>query len=384
LTIFQAVGDVIALASIAGVAYLALAAIAVIRFARLPRPVPAASPPVTILKPVCGHDADLHQNLISFCTQDYGGPVQIVIGAHRESDPAVSIARKVIADLPNADIALVVDGSLPGTNFKVCNLFNMMAAAKYDILVIADSDMRVEPHYLNAIVAGLLEPGVGLVTCLYKGTPYRGLPSVLGSAFINYGFLPSVLVSRLLKVDAGSFGATLALKRETLDRLGGFAALLNHLADDYVLGEMVRGLDLKVSITPYLIENIVEEPGFHALLKHELRWQRTIRLLAPAGQLASVVTNPLALSLIALPFLAFAWHAWLLVALSLAARAALIYTCNRSFRLVPMSWWLIPLRDVLSLALLIASFFGQKVTWRDRQFEIGQSGEMTLKGDPLV
>ena len=377
-------GNLVALAAIAGIAYLVLAGIGVRQFARLAQPAPVLPPAVTILKPVCGLDAELYDNLVSFCTQDYGAPVQIVIGAHRESDPAVEIARRVIEDLPETDIALVIDGSLPGTNFKVCNLFNMMAAAKHPVLVVADSDMRAEPHYLNTVVAPLMTPGVGLVTCLYKGRSAGGLASILGCGFINYGFLPSVLVSRLLNVDAGSFGATLAFTRQTLDRLGGFAALLNHLADDYVIGEKIRGLGLKVVIAPYLIETIVDEADFPALFSHELRWQRTIRLLAPAGHAASVVTNPVGLALIALPLLGFAPHAWLLVATALAARAALIYTCNKSFRLVPMPLALLPLRDVLSFGTLIASFLGQKVTWRDRQFQIGQNGEMTLEGDPLV
>ena len=380
----QFVGDILSLAGLAGIAYLVLAAVGVARFAAPPRPRPATSPAVTVLKPICGHDAELYENLVSFCTQDYGGPVQIVIGAHRESDPAVAIARAVIAALPDADIALVVDGALPGTNFKVCNLFNMMAAAKHDVLVLADSDMRAEPHYLGTIVASLQAPGVGLVTCLYKGTPYRGLAAALGCGFINYGFLPSVLVSRLLNVDAGCFGATIALTRETLARIGGFAGLLNHLADDYMMGEKVRSLGLKVAIAPYLVECIVDEPDFPTLIRHELRWQRTIRLLAPAGQAASVITNPVAISLLALPFAFFAVHAWLLVVASLAARAALIYICSRSFRVVPMSLLLIPVRDVLSFGLLVASFLGHKVTWRDRRFQIGESGEMTLKGDPLV
>ena len=384
MTIVHILGDILSLAGIAGIAYLGLATFGVARFAALPQSRPATSPAVTILKPVCGHDAELYENLVSFCTQDYGGPVQIVIGAHRESDPAVEVARAVIKALPETDIALVIDGALPGTNFKVCNLFNMMPAAKHDVLVLADSDMRAEPHYLATIVSSLQAPGVGLVTCLYKGRPYRGLAAALGCGFINYGFLPSVLVSRLLNVDAGCFGATIALTRQTLDRIGGFGSLLHHLADDYMMGEKVRGLGLKVAIAPYLVECVVDEPSFPALIRHELRWQRTIRLLAPGGQAASVITNPVAISLLALPFSPLTAHAWLLVIASLAARAVLIYICSRSFRVVPMSLPLIPVRDVLSFGLLVASFLGHKVTWRDRQFQIGESGEMTLKGDSLV
>jgi ceramide glucosyltransferase len=333
---------------------------------------------------VYGEDAGLYENLRSFCLQNYRGPVQVVIGAHRETDPAVAVARRLIADLPEADIALVIDGALPGTNFKVCNLANMMAAAKHQVLVIADSDMRVEPHYLDEVVGPLLEPGVGLVTCLYKGRPHGGPSSALGSAFINFGFLPSVLVGGLLGAESGCFGATMALRRETLDRVGGFSALINHLADDYVLGDLVRGLGQKVVISPYVIENIVHEPDLSTLYRHELRWQRTIRSITPFGLAASVVTNPVALAILALPLTGFAPVAWLALALGLAARWALIYTSTLAFGLARFRLGLVPVRDLLSLVILVAAFMGQRVTWRDRNFQVDQSGELTLEGDPLA
>ena len=377
-------GDVGIGLTLAGIAYLAIAMVAAWSFGRRRMPAPAHRPSVTILKPVYGADPGLYENLRSFCRQAYDGPVQVVIGAHRESDPAVAIARQVIADLPDADIALVIDGALSGSNFKVCNLANMMVAAKHEVLVIADSDMRVEPHYLDAVVAPLLEPGVGLVTCLYKGRPERGLASGLGAAFINYGLLPSVLVARLFGPDPGCYGATMALRRSTLTEIGGFGALINHLADDYVLGALVRAAGHKVVISPYVIENIVLEADMGALFRHELRWQRTIRSITPVGAAASVITNPVALGLLALPASGFAQGAWLALAAALAARWALIYTCGRIFGLIPLRGALVPIRDVLSFIVLVASFCGQRVTWRDHSFQVDQRGELTFEGDPLA
>jgi ceramide glucosyltransferase len=390
-TAFHYLGIALAGFGLVGVAYQMTAAIMVRRFASERAPRLADAPAVTVLKPVCGADAGLYENLRSFCLQDYGAPVQVVIGAHRETDPAVPIVRRLIADMPEADITLVVDGTLAGTNFKVCNLSNMMVAARHPVLVIADSDMRVEPHYLDTVVGALSAPGVGLVTCLYKGTPadtdstVARISSILGSAFINYAFLPSVLVSKLVGADTGCFGATMALRRETLEQLGGFGALINHLADDYVLGTLVQELGQKVAIAPYVIENLVLEPDARSLLRHELRWQRTIRSITPAGLAASaLITNPVSLALLAVPLSGFRLDAWLVLALCLAARQALIYTCNRSFALHAMPAWLVPVRDALTLALLIASFCGQRVTWRDREFQVGQGGELTLEGDPLA
>ncbi|HTH98676.1 MAG TPA: bacteriohopanetetrol glucosamine biosynthesis glycosyltransferase HpnI [Stellaceae bacterium] len=389
-------GDALALLAVVGIIYQTAALVSVRRFAKAAHPRPGSPPAVTILKPVYGLDVGLYDNLRSFCLQDYGAPVQIVIGAHRESDPAVAVARRLIADLPQADIALVVDGTLAGSNFKVCNLSNMMAVAKHPVLVIADSDMRVEPHYLSSVVGTLMQPGVGLVTCLYKGTPAsmdkEGRPngfrdrlgSILGSAYINYGFLPSVLVAKLVGANTGCFGATMAIRRDTLESFGGFGALINQLADDYVLGELVRDAGLKVAIAPYIIECLVLEPGIRAMLRHELRWQRTIRSITSTGLAASVVTNPVGIALAALPVSLFSNTAWLLFAATLAARWTLLYTCNRSFGLSPFALWLVPLRDGLTLAILILSFCGQRVTWRDRNFQVGHDGELTLEGDPLA
>jgi ceramide glucosyltransferase len=345
---------------------------------------PIVYPSVTILKPVCGADAGLYENLVSFCQQDYGGPVQIIIGAHRETDPAVAIARKVMADLPEADVTLIVDGALPGTNFKVCNLNNMMVAVKHEVIVLADSDMRVQPHYLNDVIGPLLQPDVGLVTCLYSGKPAGGISSELGCGQINSGFLPSVLVAQVVGVDVGCFGATIALRRATLEQVGGFGALINQLADDYVLGSLVRGLGQKVVLSRYVVENVVEEPDLRSLFKHEVRWLRTIRSITPPGLISTIITNPVPLALIALLFFGFSETAWLVLAASVAARLGVVYTCRFALGLPLLKLWQVPVRDGLSFVIFIASFLGQRVTWRNSSFQVGQGGELKFEGDPLA
>jgi ceramide glucosyltransferase len=389
LTVFHVVSGIASVASLMGVIYLLIAIVSTPRFARSRTVTPARHPSVTILKPVCGADPGLYDNLVSFCRQDYAGPLQIVIGAHRETDPAVPIARRVIADLPDRDIALIVDGALPGSNFKVCNLANMMIAAKHEVLVLADSDMRVTPDYLGAVIGPLLEPGVGLVTCLYSGTPAAskgvgGVSSALGCGQINYGFLPSVLVGRAIGVDPGCFGATIALRRDTLESVGGFSALINQLADDYMLGALVRAQGLKVALSRYVVENIVEEPDFATLYRHELRWQRTIRNITALGYAGAVITNPVPLALIALPFAGFSGPAWLLLAAAVAARLGVVYMCRFMLDLPPLALGLVPVRDALSFAIFVASFLGQRVTWRQSRFQVGRDGALTFEGDPLA
>jgi len=382
--VFTILGAILASLAILGVAYMAVALAAVWRFGREQTIAPAAPPAVTLLKPVCGLDPELYENLASFCRQDYPAPVQLVIGAHRESDLAVAVARRLIADFPDSDITLVIDGSLPGTNFKICNLANMLPAAKHDVLVMSDSDMRVTPDYLSAVVGPLMQPEVGASTTLYTARPVGGFASRLGCGFINYGFLPSVLAGRAMNAAPFCSGSTIALRRRTLDQIGGFTRLMDQLADDYDIGVLVRSLGLKVVISRYVIENVVEEPSLRALFRHELRWHRTIRVVQPAGLAASVITNPVALALAALPLLGFGPGAWLLLGASLAVRLSLVYMCDRLFGLRPMGMALVPLREILSQIVLAASFCSHRVTWRDSRFEVGRRGELRLEGDELA
>ena len=186
----------------------------------MPLPVPAEQPPVSILKPLHGAEPGLYENLRSFVEQDYP-MLQIVLGVNNPEDSALVDARALIHDFPRQDIAVIVDRRIRGTNQKVSNLENMLPAARHDILVLADSDMRVDPRYLSAVTAPLDDPRTGVVTCLYKGASTGGLWSDLGALQINFGFLPNAIFADALKIGGGCFGATIALRRAILDRIGG-------------------------------------------------------------------------------------------------------------------------------------------------------------------
>jgi ceramide glucosyltransferase len=371
-------------ASAAGAVYQLVAARAVRRFAgRTTIDSNAPAPPATILKPVYGNDAELYENLKSFCCQDYPA-YQVIFGARDASDPAVAVVRRLIDELPEADLRLVIDGRLHGANRKISNLMNMLAFARHDYLVIADSDMRVGPDYLAAVVPPLLDPATGLVTCLYAGRPTRGVWSRLGALFINYGFLPSVLVGQLIGARPGCFGATIALSRATLERAGGFDGLSDTLADDYALGMAVRRLDLAVVLSPYVVDAVVHEPGYDHLIQHELRWGRTIRTIAPAGFAASAVTHtvPLALAAVVLSGGALATLAALSIAA--AARVRLCRVTDRALGLAPAPLWLMAIRDGLSLAVLMASFCGKKITWRGHALRVAAGGRLIADGEPTT
>ena len=230
------------------------------------------------------------------------------------ADTALPVVRRLQARFPDCDIAVVVDPTAHGPNRKVANLINMLPAAKHDALVIADADVHVAADWLWRLVAALEAPGVGLVTTVYTGLPAHGplpptpsrkgrgsLPlavSRLGAMQINHYFLPGALLARAMgRQDC--LGATMALRRETLERIGGFAALVNHLADDNVLGRLVQGLGLRVALADTVPATTVPETTLGALWRHELRWARTIRALVPVQFAASVLQYPLVWAVLA-------------------------------------------------------------------------------------
>jgi ceramide glucosyltransferase len=375
-------------------AYLIASAVAVIRFVRrapsptLPRPRGREGwgldrTAISVLKPLHGAEPCLYENLRSFAEQDYPG-VQIVLGVNNPRDSALPTAKTLIRDLPTHDIALVVDPRANGSNRKVANLENMLGAARHAILVLADSDMRVGPRYLAAVTAPLQDPVTGIVTCLYKGSPTGGRWSELGALHINLGFLPSVLVAESLGLGGGCFGATIALRRETLERIGGFARLRDELADDYRIGDEVRTSGLAVVLSPYLVEARVSEPSFSSLWQHELRWARTIRAVAPAGFAGTALAHPVAIALLGAAATRFGLTSCIFVVISCVLRWASARAITGALGLAAGKVWLLPVRDALSFAVFVASFFGRKVFWRDQVFNVEPSGRMTVDGDKAL
>jgi len=360
-----------------GAVYLGVVWYAVRRFARrVPVRAAGGRPPVTILKPLYGEDPGLYANLRSFCEQAYPA-VQVVFGVRDPADPAAAVARRLIADLPDADLSLVADPRVHGTNLKISNLINMMRVARHPVLVLADSDMRVRPDYLDQLVGALAGPGVGLVTCLYAGWPAADPWSRLGALFINHGFLPSVLVGALLRPWPGAFGATIALHRETLVQIGGFERFRDQLADDYGLGAAVDAAGFRVVLARYVVEDVLAEPGARALLRHELRWARTIRSIAPLDYAASIITYPVAFGVLCALLGGLAPPALALLAGILAWRLIVVRMIDKAFALPRQPLWLVPVRDVLSFGLLIASFCGETVEWRGQAFRLTQDGNLT-------
>lgn len=337
-------------------------------------------PPVSILKPLCGAEPGLYENLRSFCQQDYP-EYQIVFGVLDPHDPALAVVKRLVAEFPSLPIDVVINPQQHGSNCKVSNLINIISRARHDVLTMADSDACVGPDYLRIVTAPLQDRGVGLVTCLYCAVPTRLIYSRLGAMYVNEWYIPSVLLAWLFGYQGYVSGQTLCIRHETLQAIGGLQAIANHLADDHRLGELVRELGLRIVLSPYVPSAEHHEPSFESLTRHEVRWMRTIHVLRPRSFhfVFLTFTLPLALfgivlaggaSLIATP-------AWALFATVIGARLALYlaHRFHRDGRLL-CDLWLLLGRDLLLFWVWCRSLFTSRVTWRGNEFDVDTAGVM--------
>jgi ceramide glucosyltransferase len=358
-------------AAIAAIAYTGVALICAGRFRRRSSESNAVGdlPPVSLLVPLHGDEADLEENLRSFALQDY--PVcQLVLGVARDDDSALAVARRLVAALPERNIEIDI-GEVPGVpNPKIANVLSMMRLVRHKLLILADSDTRVDPAYVRAVTSPLHDPNVGVVTCLFAGVPTGGtFSATLGAMFINEQFIPSVLVNRLFGPPQHCLGPTNAVRSGVLSAIGGFEALAPHLADDFMLGNLIAARGLRVVISDYVIQTIVSDPGVARLWNHELRWHRTIRGVQPAGYAGMFLTYPLPLAFLAFLFAPTPKRAVTLLAAGFA-RLALRRVSSRMLGVTPPPAWLVLPRDLLGIAIWAFGLFGRTVRWRDADLHI--------------
>jgi ceramide glucosyltransferase len=361
--------DICLVGAILGCLYVVVAGLLVLRF-RTGQTKPEPSPvPVTILVPLCGNEPGLDRRLRALCAQDYAAPFQIVCGVRDAADPAIEIARTVAAAHPQQDVDLHIDPAVHGRNLKISNLINMVPRARHDTFVLIDSDIEVGPDFLSRVMAELQAPGTAAVSCLYHGVAGGGIWSRLAAMRINAHFLPDVIVALTFGLARPCFGASIAISRETLRQIGGLPAFVDQLWEDYAIGAAVRALGRRVAIPSFALGHVYAEGSARALFADELRAARTIRNIAPAGHLGSIVTHPLPLALIALlvgggrAALALAIIAW-------ACRTGLCWCVERRFKVHSNSYLLVLLRDLLSFAVYLASFLAGTVTWRGRRYRV--------------
>jgi ceramide glucosyltransferase len=240
--------------------------------------------------------------------------------------------------------------------------------------VLSDSDIVVGPGYARAIVALLARLNVGAVTCLYHGISGEGLWERLSALAINLHFLPEAITAVSLGMTKPCFGATVALRRSMLERIGGFAPFADELADDYAIGLAVRAAGYEVAIAPFLVGHRCFESSLRQVVRHQLRVARTIKTIDPIGYAGSIITHPLPLALIGM--LSGGAGAALVAVAALASRLALCRCVERRFGLPRESFWLIPLQDLIAFGVYVASFFGATVHWRGAEYRVGSDGTL--------
>ena len=337
-------------------------------------------PPISILKPIYGLDPEMYINLKSFCLQNYP-KYQIIFGLQDVNDEALPIVKKIIKELNDVDISFIINTERHGTNHKVSNLINMCPSIKYEFMLIADSDMHVNENYLSQVIKPFDDPNTGAITCLYFGSATKKITSMLNTMFINNWFLPSVLISKMIKPIEYCLGATMIVRRSILHKIGGFEALSNHLADDYMLGKLISNIGYKIHLSNCIVKNVVEESSFKNLILHELRWARTLRRVEPYGYALTFLTDSLILSIFAGTSLYVIGNSFVLflfpIFITLIIRVYMYSKTNEvtdSGRVGKI--WLIPLRDTLTFFIRILSYAGNSVEWRKNKFAVAHLGLM--------
>ena len=349
------------------------------RYFRAPRPHRDDHPPVSILKPVKGMDAESFRNFASFCRQKYTGPLQLLFAVASSDDPAIGVIRQLMADFPGHDISLTINPAIHGPNYKVSNLINAFPAAKHDLIIVCDSDISVAPDYLRSVTSHFVNPRVGLVTSLYRTSRVHGIPTAIEATGFTTEMIPNVMVALQLEGLSFALGASMAFRREALNDIGGFIALADYLADDYQLGNKIHRAGWLLALDDCFVESIVSAENLATTFSRQLRWARTMRVSRPGGYLASGLTLPAPAAILALllaPSTAIALTS-LLTLYGVRLGVSTLFS-RRYVRddLLPRWLWLLPMRDALAFASWAFSFLGNRVQWRGSSFLLKPGGKL--------
>jgi ceramide glucosyltransferase len=329
----------------------------------------AWSPPISILKPVHGHDPRFYEAILSHATQDYPD-FELLFGVTDSQDSALADIERLRREFPGRRIEIVVVETC-APNAKVGVLDELARHARFELLLVNDSDIRVEPGYLRSVVAPLEDPHIGLVTCLYRARS-DSWASHFEALGIATEFAPSVLVARLLGQAEFALGSTMVFRAAALAKIGGFQTIAKYVADDYQLGWHIRQLGYRIEFAPVVVETDLGAGTWAHTWNHQVRWSRTIRVSRPGGYYGYLITHATFWALVA-----FAAGEWWAGALALAIRmiaGVLVGAAILRDRTVLPRFWLIPLRDLFGFAVWAAGVFGNRVQWRDRSLLLGPGG----------
>ena len=360
--------------------FLALAVSGVVRFHKDARrqlrstPDDANLPAVSVLKPVHGLEARLKENIESFFRQDYPD-YEILFAADEADDAALEVVREVCARYPHIPTRVLVTGT-PWPNPVVYAFHCMAEAAAHDVLVTTDSDVKVAPHYLREIVPPLLDPQVGMVTCVYRGKNAAGFFSGLTAIGMSVEMTAGVLVANLLEGMKFGLGPTTVVRKDSLASIGGYTALKDYIAYDFAIGNLIAKAGYRVVLSGHIIDHVVNQKSFRRMWQNQLRWAQTTRYSRPKGHFGSGLIFAMPYGL--LGFLAAA----LLGHIGIGAFLLAVAVLNRLAEAWLVGWtvvrdpeirrapWLYPLRDLLGFAVWFASYLNLRYVWRDSRFEL--------------
>jgi ceramide glucosyltransferase len=358
--------------------YCVLIMVASRRYLSITPPAPGSCPPISVLKPLCGQDEGLEENLRSFLDQDY--PLfEILLAVHRADDPAVEIVEKLKSEFSGrAEVRIVVTGESPVPNAKAHSLKQLVRQARYELLIMSDSDVRVTRDFLTRMAGEFHDPSVGMITCPYRAVGGRSVWSRLEALGMNTELLGGVLVARMLEGMNFALGCTVGVRSSVLSALGGFAYLQDYLAEDFVMGRRAAQLGYTVLFSGYVIEHRIGSQPMAQSLGHRLRWARSTRRSRPAGYWGQIFTYPL-------PWALLLWlihpGTWPLVLLTLALRAGVAWaTASRILRdpTASRQFWLLPFQDLLGFLVWMGGFLGSTIVWRERKCTLLPDGRLRV------
>jgi ceramide glucosyltransferase len=354
-------------------AYYFLAITAALRFFSNRRSVQKnLAPPVSVLKPVRGLDREAYENYASFCRQEYP-EFEIIFGVSEPTDPAVPVIEKLVRDFPQCKIRLLIGAEPLGTSDKVNKLCRMVREARYEILVISDSDIRVAPGYLYAVAAPFADSKVGAVTCLYRGITDGSLVSEMEALGNTSDFDAGVLSAWQLGGVDFTLGATMATTKTRLGQIGGFEALVDHFSDDYELGHRIAALGYRVEVTTFPVFTVFPTQTFAQCFRHQVRWTLTMKHSRPWGHFSLIFTHGLAWAILAAAIAPSPGIAAFYVAGYVLLRSLMAWTVGVwgvQDPILRRKFYLVPLRDALAFVVWLTSFFKRRIEWRGAEYYI--------------
>jgi ceramide glucosyltransferase len=338
----------------------------------LPPASPSFAPPVSVLKPIYGLDRDTYENYASFCVQDYP-EYEILFCVSDETDPALQVIRKLIQDFPERGIRVLIGSEPLGVSDKVNKLFRMAREAKHELVIVSDSDVRVDADYLRAVVAPFQDAKVGGVTCLYRGLTDNSLTADLEAIGNSTDFAAGVLVAWLFSEVNFMLGATMAVRKAVLAEIGGFESMVDYFSDDYELGNRIAAKGHRVALIPHPVAIVYPRQTLRDAFQHQLRWNLSIRFSRPAGHLGLIFTQGLPLAILAaICAPSLGWAVAVLAAYIILRRVSAwkIGVAGMKDANLRNKMELLLLRDAFAFVVWVTSFFPRQVLWRGKEFQV--------------